>query len=123
MTPYLPITPDQIGNEAIAATEAGTAILHLHARDPHHGKPDQTPEVLGAGASQLRIATQAAAMGANLRVGLEDSLWAGRGKLAKSNAEQVALARKIIEGLGKQVATPDEAREILSLKGGDKVAF
>ncbi len=79
--------------------------------------------VLGAGASQLRIAAQAAAMGSNIRVGLEDSLWAGRGKLAKSNAEQVALARKIIEGLGKEVATPDEAREILSLKGGDKVAF
>ena len=79
--------------------------------------------VLGAGASQLRIAAQAAAMGSNIRVGLEDSLWAGRGKLAKSNAEQVAFARKIIEGLGKQVATPDEAREILSLKGGDKVAF
>ena len=59
----------------------------------------------------------------NIRVGLEDSLWAGKGKLAKSNAEQVILARKIIEGLGKSVATPDEAREILSLKGGDNVAF
>jgi uncharacterized protein (DUF849 family) len=79
--------------------------------------------VLGAGASRLRIAAQAAAMGSNIRVGLEDSLWAGRGKLAKSNAEQVMFARKIIEGLGKSVATPDEAREILSLKGGDKVAF
>src|SRR4029077_15234574 len=52
--------------------------------------------VLGAGASQLRIAAQAAAMGSNIRVGLEDSLWAGRGKLAKSNAEQVMFARKII---------------------------
>ena len=79
--------------------------------------------VLGAGASQLRIAAQAAAMGGNVRVGLEDSLWAGQGKLAKSNAEQVMLARKIIEGLGMSVATPDEAREILELKGGDKVAF
>jgi uncharacterized protein (DUF849 family) len=79
--------------------------------------------VLGAGASQLRVAAQAAAMGSNTRVGLEDSLWAGKGKLAKSNAEQVKLARKIIEGIGKSVATPDEAREILSLKGGDKVDF
>jgi len=79
--------------------------------------------VLGAGAAQLRIAAQAAALGGNIRVGLEDSLWAGKGKLATSNAEQVALARKIIEGLGKRVATPDEAREILSLKGGDNVAF
>jgi uncharacterized protein (DUF849 family) len=289
MSPYLPITPDQIAAEALAAAEAGAAILHLHARDPETGKPDQTPEafarflprikqatdavinitsggspymrveervlpaatfkpevaslnmgsmnfglyhllakhkdfkfdweqkhleatrdlvfrntfadieyilqtcsengtrfefecydiahlynlahfagrglvrppffvqsvfgllggigthpedvahmkrtadrlfgqdyrwsVLGAGASQLRIAAQAAAMGGNIRVGLEDSLWAGKGRLAKSNAEQVALARKIIEGLGKAVATPAEAREILSLKGGDQVAF
>lgn len=289
MTPHLPITPDQITAEAIAAAEAGAAILHLHARDPETGKPDQTPEafarflprikqatkaainittggspymkvgervlpaaqfkpevaslnmgsinfglyplldkykdfkfewerqhleatrdlvfrnsfkdiefiletcyengtrfefecydiahlynlahfadrelvkppffvqsvfgilggigthpedvahmkrtadrlfgsdyrwsVLGAGASQLRIAAQAAALGGNIRVGLEDSIWAGKGVLAKSNADQVKLARKIIEGLGMQVATPDEAREILSLKGGDQVNF
>jgi uncharacterized protein (DUF849 family) len=289
MSPYLPITPDQIVAEAIAAAEAGAAILHLHARDPETGKPDQSPEafarflprikqstnaavnittggspymrvdervrpaatykpevaslnmgsmnfglyhllakykefkfewekqhlestrdlvfrnsyqdieyilktcygnetrfefecydiahlynlahfadrklvkppffvqsvfgllggigthpedvahmkrtadrlfgdsyrwsVLGAGASQLRVAAQAAAMGSNIRVGLEDSLWAGKGRLAKSNAEQVQLARKIVEGLGKEVATPDEARAILNLKGADKVAF
>lgn len=289
MSPYLPITPDQIAAEALAAAEAGAAVLHLHARDPENGKPDQTPEafgrflprikqntnaainittggspymkveervlpaaqfkpevaslnmgsinfglyhlvdkydsfkfdwerphleatrdlvfrnsfqdieyilgtcyengtrfefecydiahlynlahfadrglvkppffvqsvfgllggigthpedvlhmkrtadrlfgnnfrwsVLGAGASQLRIAAQSAALGGNIRVGLEDSLWAGRGRLAKSNAEQVNLARKIIEGLGLEVATPDEARQILQLKGGDKVAF
>ena len=289
MSPYLPITPDEIAREAIAAAEAGAAILHLHARHPETGRPDQTPEafarflprikqgtnavvnitsggspymrveervlpaatfkpevaslnmgsmnfglfhlaakyqefkfdwerahleatrdlvfrnsfkdieyiletcsengtrfefecydiahlynlahfaerglveppffvqsvfgllggigthpedvlhmkrtadrlfgasyrwsVLGAGASQLRIAAQAAAMGGNVRVGLEDSLWAGRGRLAKSNAEQVELARKIIEGLGMGVATPDEAREILALKGGDRVNF
>jgi uncharacterized protein (DUF849 family) len=289
MTPHLPITPDQIAAEAIAAAEAGAAILHLHARDPETGKPDQTPEafarflprikqgtnaainittggspymtveervrpaaqfkpevaslnmgsmnfglfpllekytdfkyewerehleatrdlvfrnsfkdieyvletcyenntrfefecydishlynlkhfadrglvkppffiqsvfgilggigahpedvshmkrtadrlfgsdfrwsVLGAGAAQLRIAAQAASMGGNIRVGLEDSIWAGKGVLAKSNADQVKLARKIIEGLGMQIATPDEAREILSLKGGDQVDF
>jgi uncharacterized protein (DUF849 family) len=79
--------------------------------------------VLGAGASQMRIAAQAAAMGGNVRVGLEDSLWAGPGKLAKSNAEQVRLARQILEGLGLEIASPDEAREILSLKGGDRVNF
>ncbi len=79
--------------------------------------------VLGAGAAQLRVAAQAAAMGGNVRVGLEDSLWAGPGRLAESNAEQVRLARQIIEGLGLEVARPDEAREILSLKGGDKVNF
>ncbi|MBL8831186.1 MAG: 3-keto-5-aminohexanoate cleavage protein, partial [Rhodospirillales bacterium] len=72
---------------------------------------------------QLPIAAQAAAMGGNVRVGLEDSLWIGPGQFAKSNAEQVARARSIVEGLGLSIATPDEAREILSLKGGDKVAF
>jgi uncharacterized protein (DUF849 family) len=79
--------------------------------------------VLGAGASQLRIAAQAAAMGGNVRVGLEDSIWAGRGKLAESSTEQIMMVRKIIEGLGKTVATPDEAREMLALKGAGEVAF
>lgn len=289
MSPYLPVTPDEIASEAIAAAEAGAAILHLHARDPETGKPDQTPEafarflprikqatdavinlttggspfmtpaervkpaarfkpevaslnmgsmnfglfpmlerykefrhdwerahlensrdlvfrnsfkdieyilatcaengtrfefecydighlynlkhfldrglvkpplfvqsvfgilggigthpedvahmkrtadrlfgenyrwsVLGAGASQMRIAAQAAAMGGNVRVGLEDSLWAGPKRLAASNAEQVKIVRGIVEGLGLAIASPPEAREILSLKGGDKVAF
>lgn len=289
MSPYLPITPDEIAADAIGAAEAGAAILHLHARNPENGKPDQTPEafarflprvkqatnaainittggspymkveervlpaatfkpevaslnmgsinfglyhlapryetfkfdwekphleatrdlvfrnsfkdieyiletcydngtrfefecydiahlynlahfadrdlvkapffvqsvfgllggigthpedvmhmkrtadrlfgadyrwsVLGAGSSQLRIATQAAAMGGNVRVGLEDSLWAGKGKLATSSADQVRMVRQVIEGLGLAVATPDEARAILQLKGGDKVGF
>jgi uncharacterized protein (DUF849 family) len=79
--------------------------------------------VLGAGRNQLPIAAMAAAMGGNVRVGLEDSLWVGAGKLAPSNASQVTQVRKIIEGLGLEVATPDEAREILELKGGDRVAF
>ena len=289
MTPHLPITPDQIAEGAIAAAEAGAAILHLHARDPVTGKPDQTPEafapflprikqatdavinlttggspymtvaeraqpaaqfkpevaslnmgsmnfaffpllakykefqhdwerehlagsedlvfrnsfkdiayvletcygndtrfefecydishlynlahfaerglvkppffvqsvfgllggigthpedvmhmkrtadrlfgkdyrwsVLGAGASQFRVATQAIALGGNVRVGLEDSIWIGRGKLAESNAQQVSKVRQIIEGMGLSIATPDEAREMLSLKGGDRVNF
>jgi uncharacterized protein (DUF849 family) len=79
--------------------------------------------VLGAGAAQMRIAAQAAAMGGNVRVGLEDSLWAGPGRLAKSNAEQVGIVRRILEGLGLEVATPDEARAMLSLKGPDRVNF
>jgi uncharacterized protein (DUF849 family) len=54
---------------------------------------------------------------------MEDSLWIGAGRLAESNAQQVRAARQIIEGLGLEVATPDEARETLKLKGGDKVAF
>jgi uncharacterized protein (DUF849 family) len=289
MSPYLPVSPDEIAGEAIAAAEAGAAIVHLHARNPKSGKPDQTPEaylrfvsrikqattaiinittggsaymqleervlpaatlkpelaslnmgsmnfglfnmldrypefkhdwernhlevtrdivfrntfkdieyilaacygdgtrfefecydtghlynlahfvdrglikaplfiqsvfgilggigthpedvahmkrtadrlfgksyhwsVLGAGASQLRIAAQSVALGGNLRVGLEDSLWAGKGRLATSNAEQVRLARKIIEGLGLDVATPGDARAMLGLKGADKVEF
>lgn len=79
--------------------------------------------VLGAGRSQMQIAALAAAMGGNVRVGLEDSLWVGSGQLAESNAAQVTQVRKIIEGLGLEIATPAEAREMLALKGGDQVAF
>jgi len=289
MSPYLPITPDEIADAAIGAAEAGAAVIHLHARNPENGRPDQTPEafmkflprikqqsncvinltsggsplmrveervkpaeklapevaslnmgsinfalypmlnrykefkydwekpylegtrdlvfrnsfqdieyilktcqnnntrfefecydiahlynlahflerglvkpplfvqsvfgilggigthyedvvmmkrtcdrlfgdqyrwsVLGAGRNQMPIAAMAAAMGGNVRVGLEDSLWIGPGKLAESNAQQVTKVRQIIEGLGLEVATADEAREILALKGGDKVNF
>ena len=79
--------------------------------------------VLGAGRAQMPVAAIAAAIGGNVRVGLEDSLWIGAGQLAASNADQVMQVRKIIEGLGLDVATADEAREILQLKGGDKVGF
>ena len=78
---------------------------------------------LGAGASQMRIAAQVLATCCNVRVGMEDSLWVGSGQLAESNAQQVTKVRKIVEGLGLEVASPDEAREILALKGGDKVNF
>lgn len=263
MSPYLPVTANEIADAAIGAAEAGAAIIHLHARDPKTGKPDQSPEafqaflprikqstkavvnittggspsmtiqermgpaakfkhdwerqhlensrdlvfkntfkdieyilntcrengtrfefecydishlynlahfldrklvepplfvqsvfgilggigphpedilhmrrtadrlfgnqyhwsVLGAGRNQMNVAAIAAAMGGNVRVGLEDSLWEGPGTLAKSNAAQVKRVRMILEGLGLEIATPDEARQILSLKGGDKVAF
>ena len=79
--------------------------------------------VLGAGRHQLPIVAMSLAMGGNIRVGLEDSLWLGPGQLAESNAAQVKNAKKIVEGLGLELATPDEAREILSLKGGDQTAF
>ncbi len=79
--------------------------------------------VLGAGRNQMPIAAMAAAMGGNVRVGLEDSLWIGPGRPAESNAQQVRQVRQIVEGLGLEVATPDDARRILDLKGGDKVAF
>lgn len=79
--------------------------------------------VLGAGGAQIGLATTASQMGGNVRVGLEDSLLISRGKLAESNADQVRKIRRIVEDLGCEVATPDEAREMLDLKGGDKVAF
>ncbi len=79
--------------------------------------------VLGAGRNQLPIAAQSVALGGNVRVGLEDSLWIGPGQLAESNAQQVRAARQIIEGLGLEVATADEAREMLQLKGAANVNF
>ncbi len=105
--------------------------IGAHPDDVYHMKrtadrlfgSDYTWSVLGAGKNQMSVAAIAAAMGGNVRVGLEDSLWAGPGKLAQTNAEQVRMVRKIIEGLGLSIATPDEAREMLQLKGGDKVEF
>ena len=289
MSPHLPITPDQIAAEAVAAAEAGAAMLHLHARDPKTGKPDQSPHLfeqfmprikqatnailnvttggglgmpleqrlapaqwarpevvsmnmgsvnfnisragskvtqwqhdwekpylemtkdfilsntfvqieramnemqetgarfefecydtghlynlahfadrgiveppffvqgvfgilggigaepenvvhmksiadrlfgrdylfsaLAAGRHQLPLVTLSAILGGSVRVGLEDSLYVDKGKLAKSNAEQVAKIRGIVEGLGLEIATPEEARAMLATKGGDKVGF
>jgi 3,5-dioxohexanoate:acetyl-CoA acetone transferase len=79
--------------------------------------------VLAAGRHQLPFVSMAAIMGGNVRVGLEDSIYVGKGQLAKSNAEQVTRIRTILEALSLEVATPKEAREMLSLKGGDQVAF
>ncbi|OJF96269.1 3-keto-5-aminohexanoate cleavage protein [Pararhizobium antarcticum] len=79
--------------------------------------------VLAAGRQQMPLITMGATMRGNVRVGLEDSLYLGRGELAKSNAEQVARIRTILENLSLEIATPDEARAMLALKGGDRVAF
>lgn len=79
--------------------------------------------VLGAGRNQMQIAALSAVMGGNVRVGLEDSLWIGKGQLARSNAEQVAKVRRILEELGLAIATPDDARQMLKLKGGNNVNF
>ncbi len=79
--------------------------------------------ILGAGGSQIRLASMGAAIGSNVRVGLEDSLWAGPGRLAESNVEQVMMIREVLDGLSLDIATPDEARQMLDLKGGDQVAF
>ena len=98
-------------------------VMHMKRTADRLFGDDYRWSVLGAGSSQMKIAAMAASMGANVRVGLEDSLWIGKGKLAKSNAEQVRQVRQILEGLGLEIATPAEAREILQLKGADQVAF
>jgi uncharacterized protein (DUF849 family) len=99
-------------------------VIHMRrTADRLLGRDNYRWSVLGAGRAQMPIAAMAAAMGGNVRVGLEDSLWIGPGKLAQSNAQQVTMARQIIEGLGLEIASPDDAREILALKGPDKVNF
>jgi uncharacterized protein (DUF849 family) len=79
--------------------------------------------VLAAGRHQMNFVTMAALNGGHVRVGLEDSLYLGKGQLAESNAAQVAKIRRIVEDLSLEVATPTEAREMLHLKGADRVAF
>ncbi len=98
-------------------------VIHMRRTANRLFGDDYEWSVLGAGSSQMRIAAQAAAMGGHVRVGLEDSLWLAPGKLAESNASQVTKVREILEGLSLEIATPTEAREILQLKGADKVGF
>ena len=98
-------------------------LMHMKRTADKLFGDDYRWSVLAAGRHQLPFTTMAAVMGGNVRVGLEDSLYIGKGKLAKSNAEQVRLIRSIIESLSLEVATPEEARAELALKGGDKVAF
>ncbi|MBT2301989.1 3-keto-5-aminohexanoate cleavage protein [Variovorax paradoxus] len=98
-------------------------IAHMkRTADRLFGK-DYLWSVLGAGKSQMNIAATAAAQGGNVRVGLEDSLWDGPGQLAKTNADQVRRVRRILEGMGLEIATPDEARALLDLKGRNEVGF
>ena len=79
--------------------------------------------MLGAGRHQMPLITQGALMGGNVRVGLEDSLYLSRGQLAKSNADQVKKIRRILEDLGLDIATPDDTRQMLKLKGAENVGF
>jgi uncharacterized protein (DUF849 family) len=79
--------------------------------------------ILGAGRHQMGLLTVGAQMGGNVRVGLEDSLYLGKGQLAESNADQVRKIRRILEDLSLEVATPDEARAMLAMKGRNNVAF
>ncbi len=98
-------------------------VLHMRRTADRLFGADYRWSVLGAGQAQMRVAAQAAAMGGHVRVGLEDSLWLGRGQLAETNAAQVTRVRAILEGLGLEIATPAEARAILALKGGSEVGF
>ena len=98
-------------------------VIHMKRTADRLFGSDYVWSVLGAGRNQMPVAMQSVLMGGNLRVGLEDSLWAGKGRLAESNAEQVRIARDMVERLGFEIATPQEARERLNLKGGDRVGF
>jgi len=96
-------------------------VMHMKRTADRLFGADYQWSVLGAGNKQMSVAAMSAAHGANLRVGLEDNLWIGPGELAESNAQQVRKARQMVEALGLEVATPDEARVMLQLKGADKV--
>lgn len=98
-------------------------LMHMHTIANKLFGDDYEWSVLAAGRHQMTFGTQAAMLGGNLRVGLEDSLYIGPKQLAKSNADQVRKIRGIVESLGLEVATPAQARERLGLKGGDQVAF
>ena len=98
-------------------------LMHMHTIAQRLFGDAYEWSVLAAGRHQMAFGTQAAILGGNLRVGLEDSLYIGKGELAKSNADQVTKIRRIIEDLSLSVATPAEARERLALKGGDLVGF
>ena len=98
-------------------------VMHMRRTADRLFGQDYHWSVLGAGRNQMTIAAQAVALGGNVRVGLEDSLWIGPGRLARSNADQVFKAHRLIEELGLEAAAPDEARAMLQLKGGDRVEF
>ncbi|HXN15798.1 MAG TPA: 3-keto-5-aminohexanoate cleavage protein [Usitatibacter sp.] len=98
-------------------------VLHMKRTADRLFGSDYLWSVLGAGRNQMYVAVQSAVMGGNVRVGLEDSLWIGRGALARTNAEQVAKIRRILEELGLAIASADEARAMLKLKGAKSVAF
>lgn len=98
-------------------------LLHMRATADRLFGDDYYLSVLAAGRHQMPFVTMSAILGGNVRVGLEDSLYAGKGKLATSNAEQVAKIRRILEELSLEIATPAEARAMLATKGRDNVGF
>ncbi|HIE75650.1 MAG TPA: 3-keto-5-aminohexanoate cleavage protein, partial [Gammaproteobacteria bacterium] len=98
-------------------------LMHMKRTADRLFGDDYQWSILGAGRNQIPLASQGLAQGSNVRVGLEDSLWIAPGELAQTNADQVSKIRQVIEGLSFEVATPDEARATLQLKGADQVAF
>jgi uncharacterized protein (DUF849 family) len=98
-------------------------LMHMKATADRLFGEDYLFSILAAGRHQMRLGTIGAILGGNVRVGLEDSVYIAKGELAKSNAEQVAKMRTILEALSLEIATPAEARAALALKGGDRVAF
>ena len=98
-------------------------LMHMKRTADRLFGNDYRWSILGAGKNQISLASMGDAQGSNVRVGLEDSLWIGPGRLAESNADQVKKIRQVLEGLSLDIATPDEARQMLSLKGVDQVAF
>jgi uncharacterized protein (DUF849 family) len=98
-------------------------LMHMKATADRLFGSDYRLSILGAGRHQFPLVTMGAILGANVRVGLEDNLYLEKGRLAESNAEQVAKIRRILSELGREIATPDEARAMLGTKGADRVKF
>lgn len=143
MAPFLPIRPEEIAAQAIDAASAGATTVHVQfvmgilggiaATIPHLLHMKQTLDTLfgeralfstiAAGKNEFAMGTTSVLLGGGARVGLEDNLWRSRGEMAESNAELVEKMVRIARELGYEPYTPDEAREVLKLKGRDKVAF
>ncbi len=99
------------------------SLIHMKRLADQYFGEDYHFSVLAAGRHQMPFASMAASMGGHVRVGLEDSLTIARGQLARSNEEQVEKVRGLVEGLGREIATPSEARAMLGLKGAENVGF
>lgn len=120
MSPHLPITPEEIAQQSVAAARAGASIIHLHARDPADGRPTPASDIYIQFLPEIARQTDAVI---NIPRGTEDSLYLGHGRLATSNAEQVGKIRTILAEIGLELASPDEARQMLQLRGRSNVAF